>query len=149
MEKLQAFSRFHSEVTEMTGLSFNICSRCKRKYAGSSATSRVDGSAICPMCGHVEALQASVDAGILNEKVANDVLKHLKKYNIEKRRQPFYKKGDFVIFDFSNGAETTRLAGTIKIVDAEGTFDQDEEPSYDISCNGVLYKHVRESSIVE
>lgn len=63
--------------------------------------------------------------------------------------KPFYKKGDFVIFDFTNGVETVRLSGTIRIVDAEGTFEQNEEPSYDISCNGVLYKHVRESSIIE
>ena len=41
--------------------------------------------------------------------------------------------------------------GSIEIVDQYGTFEQAEEPSYDILVkeeNGCLYKHIRESQIM-
>ena len=62
---------------------------------------------------------------------------------------PKYKKGDIVKFDFNKGEEP--LQGMIEIVDRYGTFDQNEEPSYDIYRfeNNTLYKHIRESLVVE
>ena len=60
-------------------------------------------------------------------------------------KAPDYKCGDIV--EFSWGEE--RKTGSIAIVDANGTFEQNEEPSYDIRVEGEgLYKHVRESEIV-
>ena len=43
------------------------------------------------------------------------------------------------------------LEGIIQVVDAWGTFEQNEEPSYDILCEkkNCLYKHVLESEIIE
>lgn len=39
--------------------------------------------------------------------------------------------------------------GIIKIVDENGTFGQSEEPSYDIECDGTLWKHIPQSEITE
>ena len=62
---------------------------------------------------------------------------------------PKYSLNDIVTFEYYG--ET--LTGKIGIVDAYGTFGQNEEPSYDIMVNdassGTLYKHVRESWIEE
>ena len=62
-----------------------------------------------------------------------------------------YKKGDIVTF----AAGSYQFSGEIWIVDAFGTFDQNEEPSYDIFVSqhpkypdGVLYKHIRQSNII-
>lgn len=70
-----------------------------------------------------------------------------------------YKVGDKVRFSHptmvSWGGEVIReegvMDGTVEIVDAYGTFEQHEEPSYDIynKENNVLFKHCRESTIVE
>ena len=56
-----------------------------------------------------------------------------------------YKKGDIVLFRYGQKIKN----GTIVIVDAQGTFFQQEEPSYDIEVtndlldqNG-LYKHIQ------
>ena len=58
-----------------------------------------------------------------------------------------YKKGDIVLFRYGQKNKN----GTIVIVDAQGTFFQQEEPSYDIEVtndlldqNG-LYKHIQQS----
>ena len=63
--------------------------------------------------------------------------------------QPKYERYDIVKFYF--GKEEKE--GYIYIVDAYGTFEQDEEPSYDIMVDGGdesgLYKHCRESRIIE
>lgn len=42
------------------------------------------------------------------------------------------------------------VTGTITGVDAYGTFEQGEEPSYDIYCenNNMLYKHIIESEVI-
>lgn len=63
-----------------------------------------------------------------------------------------YKRGDEVSFRF-DGKD---VHGEIFIVDAYGTFEQNEEPSYDIMVddyydNGerVLIKHIRQSSLLE
>jgi signal peptidase I len=57
-----------------------------------------------------------------------------------------YKKGDIVLFRYGQKIKN----GTIVIVDAQGTFFQQEEPSYDIEVtndlldqNG-LYKHIQQ-----
>ena len=63
--------------------------------------------------------------------------------------KPKYKWGDAVTFAWGN----LTYQGVIEIVDAYGTFGQNKEPSYDICVDdpeiGGLYKHVRESEIVE
>ena len=62
---------------------------------------------------------------------------------------PKYEKGDVVRFQFSSNMDA--LEGMIEIVDRYGTFEQNEEPSYDIYRfeNNTLYKHVRESTVTE
>lgn len=61
---------------------------------------------------------------------------------------PKYKKGDVVSFNFYDGKPP--LEGMVQIVDRYGTFEQSDEPSYDIYRfeNNTLYKHVRESLVV-
>ena len=45
-----------------------------------------------------------------------------------------YKKGDIVLFRYGQKIKN----GTIVIVDAQGTFFQQEEPSYDIEVTNDL-----------
>lgn len=63
---------------------------------------------------------------------------------------PKYSRGDIITFDAKdrNGNEL-HVTGKIRVVDAYGTFFQDEEPSYDAydEANEILYKHIRESWI--
>ena len=70
------------------------------------------------------------------------------KTEIGKPKYTYEDKVDFT-FDFKN--ETIELTGIIRIVDANGTFEQKEEPSYDIEAfyKGEIYlfKHVRESYV--
>lgn len=60
-----------------------------------------------------------------------------------------YKKGDVVKFEFGENEDI--LEGEIRIVDKYGTFEQNEEPSYDIYRleNNTLYKHIKQSSVIE
>ena len=60
--------------------------------------------------------------------------------------KPKYKREDNVTFIF-NGVEKS---GVIYIVDSYGTFEQNEEPSYDIysPLENCLFKHVRESEVL-
>lgn len=62
--------------------------------------------------------------------------------------KPRYKRQDVVCFEIAGMKKT----GVIEIVDAYGTFFQDEEPSYDIMVNEnneeCLYKHIPESYIL-
>lgn len=66
---------------------------------------------------------------------------------------PKYKRGDKTGFYITphNANEEIFCIGTVEIVDAYGTFEQKEEPSYDIMVedfNGTgrcLVKHIRES----
>lgn len=39
--------------------------------------------------------------------------------------------------------------GIIKIVDENGTFEQNDEPSYDIESDGTLWKHIPQSEVIE
>lgn len=59
---------------------------------------------------------------------------------------PKYKREDIVSFKFKDKVKT----GTVYIVDSYGTFEQNEEPSYDIlvETENTLYKHVRESLVI-
>lgn len=61
--------------------------------------------------------------------------------------KPLYKYKDTVSFKIGEVVKT----GYIYVVDAYGTFGQHEEPSYDIIVENenMLYKHVRESVVVE
>lgn len=60
---------------------------------------------------------------------------------------PKYKIGDMVTFRINRETKV----GKVSIVDAYGTFGQNEEPSYDIYVKeeGCLYKHFRESQVEE
>lgn len=66
---------------------------------------------------------------------------------------PKFKREQMVTFSFENNGETISHDGVIYIVDANGTFDQTDEPSYDIEVlldgQVVLFKHVPESQVTE
>lgn len=59
--------------------------------------------------------------------------------------KPRYRIGDIVSFTARDGIKE----GKVLIVDAYGTFDQNDEPSYDIlvESENCLYKHVIESEV--
>lgn len=62
--------------------------------------------------------------------------------------KPKYKENDVVIFTIDGEI----LTGYVYIVDAYGTFEQNEEPSYDIMVEKpvhCLYKHIRESRLID
>lgn len=58
---------------------------------------------------------------------------------------PRFERGDRVSFDFKDG----KKVGVIDIVDRYGTFDQSEEPSYDVFVEeeNCLFKHIVESRL--
>ena len=72
---------------------------------------------------------------------------------------PLYTYGDVLQFEVGplkdwNGnlvREREMVEGVVEIVDAYGTFEQDEEPSYDLYSKErkMLYKHIRESEIIK
>ncbi len=75
---------------------------------------------------------------------------HQMEDKMETKPEVKYKKGDVVLFQYIGEIKS----GTIVIVDAQGTFFQQEEPSYDIEVtedlsgrNG-LYKHIQQSWIL-
>lgn len=61
--------------------------------------------------------------------------------------KPIYRNGNLVRFLYAN----TEKIGRICIVDSYGTFEQSEEPSYDIFVeeDNCIHKHIRESEIIE
>ncbi|MDD3219222.1 MAG: hypothetical protein PHC41_08805 [Lachnospiraceae bacterium] len=65
--------------------------------------------------------------------------------------EPKYSYEDKVDFSFPFKNETIELSGVIRVVDPNGTMEQQEEPSYDLEAfyQGAicLFKHVRESEI--
>ncbi len=67
--------------------------------------------------------------------------------------QPKFKREQQVKFTISMNGEERTLNGVIYIVDAYGTFEQQEEPSYDIEAfvegEIILFKHIRESLVSE
>lgn len=58
---------------------------------------------------------------------------------------PAFVRGEIVSFYWGENQKT----GKVSIVDAHGTFEQNEEPSYDVYVkeDNCLYKHIRESSL--
>lgn len=74
------------------------------------------------------------------------------KYKIGK---PIYKIGDTVCFELiMQDGNAVTLIGKIEIVDRYGTFEQNDEPSYDIMVENwcdtnerMLVKHIRESHL--
>lgn len=83
-----------------------------------------------------------VDFGWMLELMQKEHEKFLER--VKGMPEPKYVKGDVVRFEFRDG-ET--IEGMVEIVDRYGTFDQNEEPSYDVYRfeDNTLYKHVRES----
>lgn len=70
---------------------------------------------------------------------------------------PLFRRGDIVGFflKMSNDEDETFFKGKVDIVDAFGTFGQNEEPSYDVMVENFnntgapcLVKHIRESAIL-
>ncbi|NCB93001.1 MAG: hypothetical protein EOM40_10655 [Clostridia bacterium] len=65
--------------------------------------------------------------------------------------EPKYSYDDRVAFSFDFKNEIIELTGVIRVVDPNGTIEQQEEPSYDISAfyqgEICLFKHVRESAV--
>ena len=61
----------------------------------------------------------------------------------------FFTYGDLVQFDFESEGQVQKITGTVEIIDKYGTFEQNEEPSYDIyrKENNTLYKHIRQSEL--
>lgn len=67
--------------------------------------------------------------------------------------KPKYTYDDEVSFYVNGERDRLKCTGKVYIVDAFGTFEQNEEPSYDIMVDDymgtkVLFKHIRESEII-
>lgn len=70
--------------------------------------------------------------------------------------KPKFKVGDSVAFKIKGEEKEFLINGEVFIVDAYGTFEQKEEPSYDIMAEEshfnkeqpCLYKHIRESLLL-
>lgn len=66
---------------------------------------------------------------------------------------PKYKREDRVSFKWEIDGEEKVIGGVVYVVDANGTAEQTEEPSYDIEAfyegEVVLFKHIRESLVSE
>ena len=64
--------------------------------------------------------------------------------------KPKYEYGDKVKFSiYFDKNDKRNMEGYVFIVDAHGTFDQQEEPSYDVFAPNMntLFKHLRESGL--
>lgn len=63
-----------------------------------------------------------------------------------------YNYGDYVVFKIAleQDEPAKEYIGRIAIIDHNGTFEQNDEPSYDIYVEELncLFKHCRESSVV-
>ena len=78
---------------------------------------------------------------------------------MEKTKELLYQYGEKVEFEIGpihdwNGnivKEKTNIIGVIEIIDRFGTFEQNEEPSYDVynKEDNTLYKHIRQSEIIK
>lgn len=78
---------------------------------------------------------------------SNYIATKVPEHRIETRtlfNPPKYKLGDTVSFEFKGEIHT----GQIFVVDRYGTFEQAEEPSYDIRTPEFIMKHVRESLVI-
>lgn len=65
----------------------------------------------------------------------------------KKTKMVYYDYGEPVLFDYYH----TLKIGNVWIIDAHGTFDQNEEVSYDIYVEeeNCIYKHVRQSFVIK
>lgn len=65
----------------------------------------------------------------------------------KKTKMVYYEYGEPVLFDCNH----TLKIGNVWITDAHGTFDQNEEVSYDIYVEeeNCIYKHVRQSFVIK
>lgn len=69
---------------------------------------------------------------------------------------PKYTYDDEVSFVIEDKDNTYTLTGKVYIIDSYGTFEQNDEPSYDVMVNEgeypiiypCLFKHIRESQII-
>lgn len=103
-------------------------------------------------------LPKDLKRGVLSEDGVYNLLEKYREMNLEEKKErpttqigvPKYKRGDCVLFNFPRMDTVEQHVGIITVVDAYGTMEQNEEPSYDIriSEDQALYKHVRESWIV-
>ena len=83
-------------------------------------------------------------------KYLEGIIEDMYKYYLERAKtmkKPDYNVDDLVTFDAAGDKKT----GKVYIVDAYGTFEQNEEPSYDVMVEeeNCLYKHIRESLIID
>ena len=71
--------------------------------------------------------------------------------------KPKYKLDDLVLFELKDENDKNyKLTGKVYIIDAYGTFEQNEEVSYDIMVDSgdypinypCLFKHIKESSLL-
>lgn len=65
--------------------------------------------------------------------------------------KPKYDYNDIVKFKIRmfEGTPEREVEGSVAIIDSYGTFEQNEEPSYDVYDvkDNILYKHIRESQV--
>ena len=65
--------------------------------------------------------------------------------------KPKFKQEDMLSFNFEVEGKMQKIDGVIYIVDANGTVEQQDEPSYDIEAfyrgEVMLFKHIPESDI--
>ncbi len=83
-------------------------------------------------------------------QVGDDIWEDVPEKEIEIRTisgEHRYQRDDIVEFYARDNVHKT---GVIRGIDAYGTFEQDEEPSYDIMVEGenCLFKHIRESEVI-
>lgn len=103
-----------------------------------------------------EYINKTLETAINNPKEFKQWIKENRddKNNVGTIGKPIYKRGDKTGFYITPHKKDEEIfcIGTIEIIDAYGTFEQNEEPSYDILVENFdekgpcLVKHVRESS---
>ena len=86
-----------------------------------------------------------------NDPLIDLIKEQQKEFEVKHKNmpKPKYRRGDKVRFCIGENEDI--LEGEVRIIDKYGTFEQNEEPSYDIYRleNNTLYKHIRQSSIIE
>ena len=102
-----------------------------------------------------ELVEKFLEKCIADPDAFSDWIKQVRedKFPVGTPGKPKCKRGDLVGFYLSPYGEEQEkfFKGSVEIVDSYGTFEQDEEPSYDVMVedfNGqgpTLVKHVRES----
>ena len=93
---------------------------------------------------------------MMNDNIIEDTVRSMQK-DFEKRMgkkkiDPVkYEYGDWVKFKIrmSDDSEKKEYVGQIEIIDRYGTFEQNEEPSYDVYVPELncLFKHLRQSTV--